>query len=205
MNSASNAGDIDLSLLGKGWMNLEKCYEEVHRVDDNYRAGVALTKRRFDEASDPGERIYFQASGLLAIAYDHQQALQHMLRSAIHPFSAWSLIRPAFEAAFHVVWVLDPDDSEERMRRGLRLAWDELRSRKARDDAGKLLIGYRRDEDIQRREKRNQKLVKKYEKEARELHMTTRCMGKRIDPKNEFPKLASLRSDTVDGNFFYLI
>lgn len=204
MNSASKTGGIDLTSLEKSWMNLEKCYEKVRRVDSNYRAGVVFTKRRFEEASDPGERLYFQAAGLLAVAYDHQQALQDMMRSAIHPFSVWGLIRPAFEAAFHVVWILDPDDSQERMRRGLRLAGDELRSRKARDKAGKKVMGGQRNKDVQRRERRNQELGKKFEKEAQALHMGKNLIGKRVDPEKEFPKLESLRIDKVDGNYFYL-
>lgn len=67
--------------------------------------------------------MYIQSSGFLSVARDHQQGLQDMVESGVRPFAVWSLIRPAFEASFYVIWALDPDEQRERKRRALRIAY----------------------------------------------------------------------------------
>lgn len=86
---------------------------------------------RIDERQTAGRRVYMGAQRCLSSAWDNHDALLALLRHhGATQFAPWNLLRPTFEASFYALWLLDPDDSLERRRRGLRFEWlDELEHR----------------------------------------------------------------------------
>ena len=164
-----------------------------------------MTDRRFDEATETGRRLYIKCANLLAVARDHQLALEDMVKVAIRPCASWSLIRPAFEASFYVIWALEPDDAIERRRRGLRLAWDEWKSRKNRH-AAEFAVGVFADEQRSAASEAHLKELKdKYEREARELHMGDKLLGQNINLVDCLPKLESVKGGGLDGKYYALV
>lgn len=110
---------LDLGDLQRRWYDLEKLYARVRGFKPDPRA---LTARAFDEAQPAGRRTYIAADRYLGVAMENHHALKSLLAHfGATPYAPWSLLRPSFEAAFWVCWMLDPDDGLERRRRGLRV------------------------------------------------------------------------------------
>lgn len=90
-----------------------------------------LTDRRFDSAHRAGKRLYITASALILLAREHQFLLAKAMVGphavGVYPHATLNLIRPAFEAALTALWILDPDDSQGRILRGLRQCWEDHR------------------------------------------------------------------------------
>jgi hypothetical protein len=89
-----------------------------------------LTQRLFDEARPAGERSYIHARQLIGTASENYKAVLALLTGrGATPVAPYNLIRPAFESAFHALWILDPADGQERCLRGLRVAVEDNRQR----------------------------------------------------------------------------
>jgi PAS domain-containing protein len=95
--------------------------EQADRAMQSWHS-MQFTARFLDEAQPAGPRTYIGVVRLLNIAIDNQEAFQSLIttRGVTH-WSHWNLLRSVFEASFCAIWVLDPNDSRERRRRGLRL------------------------------------------------------------------------------------
>ena len=123
-------GEMDLGELPRRWKMLEDLYRVTRQALDE-RAPRLLHDRMIDETLTSGRRTYYGAQRCLDVAWDNHDALRSLLtHHGATQFAPWNLLRPTFEAAFHTIWLLDPDDSLERRRRGLLLEWlDELEHR----------------------------------------------------------------------------
>ncbi|MBF4765564.1 hypothetical protein ISU07_20740 [Nocardioides islandensis] len=124
------AGEMDLGELPRRWKVLEDLYRGTRQALQDRDARI-LHDRMIDEAQTSGRRTYFGAQRCLDIAWDNHDALRSLLHHhGATQFAPWNLLRPTFEAAFYAIWLLDPDESLERRRRGLLLEWlDELEHR----------------------------------------------------------------------------
>jgi len=130
------SGQVDLSRLSERWQLLEALYDAARAVIDN-RSPDGLCARMIDERQVAGHRVYMTAERYLGVAWDNHAALVALIQSphGLTPSAPWNLLRPTFEAAFHAVWVLDPEESLERRRRALRVEWlDELDHRRYYDE-----------------------------------------------------------------------
>lgn len=90
-----------------------------------------LHDRMIDEGQIAGRRAYMGAQRCLSVAWDNHDALRSLLQHhGATQFAPWNLLRPTFEASFYAIWLLDPEESLERRRRGLMFEWlDELEHR----------------------------------------------------------------------------
>ena len=106
---------------------LDSLYEAYLAVDDAKDHEV-LHARMIDKAQVAGHRVYMAAERLLGLAWDNHAALLTALQHhGSTQWAPWSLLRPTFEASFHVFWLLEPESSVERRQRGLRLEYlDEI-------------------------------------------------------------------------------
>ena len=109
------SGQVDLSRLSERWQLLEALYDAARAVIDN-RSPDGLCARMIDERQVAGHRVYMTAERYLGVAWDNHAALVALIQSphGLTPSAPWNLLRPTFEAAFHAVWVLDPEESLER-------------------------------------------------------------------------------------------
>lgn len=131
------AGTIDLSALCARWDLLAQL---AAVLDDTLlgRSDTVLHPRMIDEGQTAGHRVYMAAERYLGIAAENHDALRTLLLGefGLTPSVPWNLLRPTFESAFYVIWLLDPDESIVRRRRGLWLEWlDELEHRLYYKDA----------------------------------------------------------------------
>lgn len=126
-------GDLDLGELPGRWKMLDSLYTAFAAVNEDRNEEV-LHARMIDEAQVAGHRVYGAAHRLLGLAWDNHEALIAVLQHhGATQWAPWSLLRPTFEASFQVLWLLEPDSSVERRRRGLRLEYlDELETQKYR-------------------------------------------------------------------------
>ena len=119
-------GETKLGNLPMVWQSLDLMYQQVNEVNNSHRRGSLFSDRRFDETTATGRRTYISAFGFIAAARDSNRALVKMLQlDGIRPFSTWSAIRPAFECSFYAAWMLEPDNGQTRLKRGLRIAINE--------------------------------------------------------------------------------
>ena len=132
-------GSLDLSQLHPRWQMLEQLYG-ILRGNLASREERVLTDRMIDEQQTSGRRTYMAVHRCLSVAWDNHDALLALLKHhGATQFAPWNLLRPTFEAAFYAVWLLDPPESVERRRRGLRFEWlDELKHRAYYSDVDKL-------------------------------------------------------------------
>jgi hypothetical protein len=126
-------GELDLGELPRRWRLLESLYE-TYAVVQGARDHSVLHARMIDEAQVAGHRVYMAAERLLGLAWDNHAALLALLQHhGATQWAPWNLLRPTFEASFHVLWVLEPQSSLERRQRGLRLEYlDEIETQKYR-------------------------------------------------------------------------
>jgi hypothetical protein len=132
-------GPMDLSQLQPRWQVLEQLYGILRRTLAS-REDLVLSDRMIDESQTSGRRTYMAVHRCLSVAWDNHDALLALLKHhGATQFAPWNLLRPTFEAAFYAVWLLDPSESVERRRRGLRFEWlDELEHRVYYSDVDKL-------------------------------------------------------------------
>lgn len=121
---------MNLGELPRRWQMLEALYRTA-RDDIEGRDPRILHARMIDEMQTAGRRTYMGAQRCLSVAWDNHDALRSLLQHhGATQFAPWNLLRPTFEASFYALWLLDPEDSLERRRRGLMFEWlDELEHR----------------------------------------------------------------------------
>lgn len=193
MNDRPGLQEFDGSALLSLWSHVERSRVELEVCDKQYkRDTTVLTARRFDEAKVAGVRPYLHASQLLAASWDHHWLLAQTLTAiAVTPHATWSLIRPAFEAAFHALWVLDPDDSFNRRRRGLQLELADAREQKLWAEAA-VATGFSDAEGSKRALGGLDSTYQSLDREARHFNAAAKDMNKLANLVVELPKLRAL-------------
>ena len=79
-----------------------------------------------DLALDPLGASALSEHAITATAELLQSARVLAVRDAPSAVSAFALLRSALEASCAAIWLLEPDDRDERMRRALRRHWSDL-------------------------------------------------------------------------------
>lgn len=100
------------------------------------QAGSALDAD--DRAANPYQVSHAARQALIA-AVDHQHAVVALIRDAqtLHTWSPYTLLRGAIETAATAMWLLAPDNGQERLQRRLRLmAKDAAEGDEAAREAG---------------------------------------------------------------------
>lgn len=197
-------GDMNLGELPRRWEMLEQLYR-VTRRDLESRDTRILHDRMIDEGQTSGHRTYFGAQRCLDIAWDNHEALRSLLaHHGATQFAPWNLLRPTFEAAFYALWLLDPEESLERRRRGLVLEWlDELEHRTYYSDL-KTIVRFVDPDDRPRLaadQLRHQELIEDhdqiYKREADELGLAW-PLPRKINVLDELGRLS--HAQMVDGS-----
>ncbi len=189
----SSPQELDGTTLLSLWRHVERSRVELDVCDEQYRRDTTvLTARRFDEAKVAGVRPYIHAAQLLAASWDHHWLLAQTLTAiAVTPHATWSLIRPAFEAAFHALWVLDPDDSFNRRRRGLQLELADAREQKLWAEAT-VASGFSDAEGSKRALGVLDSTYHSLDREARHFNAAAKDMNKLANLIVELPRLRAL-------------
>ncbi|GAA0330036.1 hypothetical protein [Micropruina glycogenica] len=195
MADRTHLQDFDGSELLKLWRHIDRSWVALEVCDAEYgRDTSILSARRFDEGKVAGLRPYLHAAGLLAASWDHHWLLtQTLTTSGVTPHATWSLIRPAFEAAFHALWVLDPDDSFNRRRRGLQLELADAREQKLWAEAA-VATGFSNAEESQRTLDALNSTYQALDREARHFNAAAKDMNRLANLVTELPRLRSLAS-----------
>ncbi len=194
---------MDLGELPARWQTLEALYR-LARDELQARDPDILHARMIDEGQTAGRRAYMGAQRCLSVAWDNHDALISLLRHhGATQFAPWNLLRPTFEASFYALWLLDPEDSIERRRRGLMFEWlDELEHRTyyadlaaverfvGPDDLEELAAARLRQDDVRRDHDRI------YRSEAEDLGLAW-PLPRRINVLSELGKLA--HCNVIDG------
>jgi len=114
-------GQLDLGRVSNMRHVVDLSWARADRAMDS-DVGQILTTRRMDEAQVAGTRVDIGAHAQLLNAMDNLDGLWALLQHhGATTWAPWNLLRPAFEAAFHALWVLEPTEGLTRRRRGLRL------------------------------------------------------------------------------------
>lgn len=193
MRTVETGEPLQLGNLPMVWHALTQLDEQVEQADGFSMTQMDFTDRHFDEAGRTGRRMWIHTHSYLGAARDNQLALEDMLRGGfVRTHAPWNFVRPAFEAAFYVVWLLAPDDGRERMRRGLRLAWAEHKAHTTRfklmvkmahaEGHGEVLKAEAKDRDVRRR----------YVEEAQVVGMSEKKLGEAVNITKELPKLTDV-------------
>src|SRR5688500_1141081 len=80
-----------------------------------------------DGAKSPEHQVGHAAWSGISLAVDHLHAIKVQVIDAqvLHPYSPYTLMRAAIENAATAVWLLEPNDRNERLQRRLKLAHHE--------------------------------------------------------------------------------
>ena len=114
-------GQLDLGRVSNMRHVVDLSWARADRAMDS-DVGQILTTRRMDEAQVAGTRVDIGAHAQLLNAMDNLDGLWALLQHhGATTWAPWNLLRPAFEAAFRALWVLEPTEGLTRRRRGLRL------------------------------------------------------------------------------------
>lgn len=128
-----SVGTVDLGNLAAVWNALDDAEAQMHSVNGQYARSKLVCNRRFDEATQTGQRTYILANSSITAARDsHRAFVKAMHYDGVRAQATWGLIRPSFESAFYAVWMLQPEDSRARLQRGLRIAWEQHRMHQLR-------------------------------------------------------------------------
>lgn len=158
MTEREPVGVLDLGDLQRRWSECQRVRAQAVSAARSAGAQV-LCPRNVDEPQVGGHRVYAAAERYLTIADENHDALVSLLEfHGASPTAPWNLLRPTFEASFYARWLLRPEDSIERRRRGIQLEWldDEAARRfgnlarsnpKVLEDLGMPAAGARRNVD----------------------------------------------------------
>lgn len=124
-------GFLELGDLPGRWAQCEKVKRLSRREAEAWDKRI-VSPRQLDEGQVGGHRVYAAAERYLTIADENHDALMSLLEHfGATPTAPWNLLRPTFEASFYALWLLRPDESLERRRRGVQLEWlDDEAARK---------------------------------------------------------------------------
>lgn len=116
-------GTLNLGDLQRRWSECQR--QRAYAVSAAQSAGAqVLCARNVDEPQVGGHRVYAAAERYLTIADENHDALVSLLEHhGASPTAPWNLLRPTFEASFYARWLLRPEESITRRRRGIQLEW----------------------------------------------------------------------------------
>lgn len=82
-----------------------------------------------DRARCPAYSVGSLAWPTIGSAVDHVHAFGHPIRNgALHIYAPYTLLRTAIETASQAVWILAPDDQQDRIKNTLKLEYDNARN-----------------------------------------------------------------------------
>lgn len=181
---------MDLDTLPTVWAAVEQMHWEAERLTERPRSQM-LTARYIDEGQVAGPRTYIIVSRLLQVALDNHLALIGLLKShGVTHWAPWNLMRPVFESAFYVVWILDPSESRDRRRRGLRAEVNDANEKKKWIES--LVDAGVRRQDIAPLRERREEVTRIYRSEASALSINWETVQQKINLVDEIPKLEAL-------------
>jgi hypothetical protein len=181
---------MDLGNLPTVWKAVEIMHREAEQLAEQPRSKL-LTARLIDEGQVAGPRTYITVSRLLQVALDNHLALVGLIQShGVTHWAPWNLMRPVFEAAFYVIWILDPNDSRDRRRRGLRAEINDANEKK-RWVESLIEAGISR-KDVEPLRRRRDEVTQIYRSEASALGVTWETVQQKINLIAEIPKLETL-------------
>ena len=123
-----NPEALDLGNLPQINQVLDQRMHQLQRAEEHHHGRTAqFSDRLFDEAKPAGNRTYILANQLIEVAVENYHAVFALIQKGATPWAPYNLIRPAFEAAFYALWILEPQDSVQRLLRGLRVAVEDNR------------------------------------------------------------------------------
>lgn len=124
-------GQLDLRDLRYRWRQCEQLRDSAQQSAARWDSRI-VCPRSVDEPLVAGHRAYAAAERYLNTADENHEALVSLLEHhGATPTAPWNLLRPTFEAAFYALWLLSPQDTRERRRRGVRLEWlDDIEAEK---------------------------------------------------------------------------
>ena len=191
--TAPSVSTTDLDSLPPVWDALRHRYGELEIAEERYRTDpTLLSQRRLDESQVAGPRTYMTAAGLLVAAQDNQAVLEKVVHQiGITSHAPWNLIRPAFETAFHALWILDPIEGLARRRRGLRIELADHRERRNWVQAIQA-TGLTTPEMDDRLAARNDEVLATYSKEAEYFGSKIRDLNRLPNLVEEIPRLRTL-------------
>lgn len=183
----------DLDSLPPVWDALRHRYNALEVAEERYRTEpTLLSPRRLDESQVAGLRTYMTAAGLLVAAQDNQAVLEQVVHQiGITSHAPWNLIRPAFETAFHALWILDPLEGLARRRRGLRIELADHRERRNWVQAMQA-TGLTTPEMDKKLAARNDDVLATYSKEAEHFGSKVRDLNRLPNLVEEIPRLRTL-------------
>lgn len=128
--SSVRVGQMDMGDVPRVWRKVEGVERLAQNAGTISRPGV-LTPHLFDTARPGGHRLYPAVERSLTAARDSTDALCALLEHHGATGTAmWSLLRTQFESAFWAYWLLEPQDSRDRVLRGVQREWlDDRKSR----------------------------------------------------------------------------
>src|SRR4051794_19295615 len=181
---------MDLGGLPTIWEAVDAMNREAEYLGQHPRSQL-LSARYIDEGQVAGPRTYITASRLLQVAYDNHLALIGLLRhhGATH-WAPWNLLRPVFESAFYVAWILDPEESLDRRRRGLRAELNDANEKKRWIES--LVAAGASEDDLAPLRQRREEVTKIYRAEAASLGVNWQTAQQKINLVDEIPKMATL-------------
>lgn len=116
-------GHLDLQDLHRRWSQCDQLRQSAQQAAARWDRRT-LCPRTVDERLVGGHRGYAAAERYLTTSDENHDALISLLEHhGATPTAPWNLLRPSFESAFYALWLLTPEDSVERRRRGIRLEW----------------------------------------------------------------------------------
>lgn len=180
---------MDLGTLPRTWATVELLHHEVMGLHRQHSGGQ-LTARFIDENQTAGRRTYITVHRLLQVAFDNHLALIGLLQhhGATH-WAPWNLMRPIFEASFYAAWILDPDQSPDRRRRGLRAELNDAHEKKNWVES--LTAAGIDDRTLEPLRRRRDEVSRIYRSESDELGMRWQTY-RNVNLVDEIPKLRVL-------------
>lgn len=195
MHCDAPVGTVDLGNLPAIWEVLDVLEAQMDAANAQYPRTNLFCDRRFDEAKHVGERTYILAhSSILAARDSHQAFLKALRYDGIRAQASWGMIRPSFESAFYAVWMLQPNNSQTRLQRGLRVAWEQHRTHHLRLDIMKQLAAEHDipadHPDLLKLAQRKREHEAMYDAEAASIGLSHQQMTANVSLTNELDKLS---------------
>ena len=126
MLDRSVVGSLELGDLPRRWRKLEYLQRRANAVSES--SPPQITRSQVDESRVGGHRLYAGVERALGAAEDCNLALQSLLQHhGATQTAMWALLRTQLEAAFWALWPIDPEDSSQRVLRGIRVEWRDDR------------------------------------------------------------------------------
>lgn len=198
---------LDMSSIIPVWNALDQMATRINEIDNGPPTRI-LTQRASDEAQPAGPRTYIAASRAFFVGYESLRNLRLLLSTdKVTPLGPLHLVRPIFEGGFYGVYILEPNESLIRRRRGL--------SREIYDDRQqaawlKEFAGSLSKEELDDAAERQGRRRAVYTNEAVALKTTYQDLNKKVTVIDELRGLETLRlhdqglRETIAGAWRFL-